>query len=239
MNNGEIKRKRSAYQTAFKLEVVEYAEANNNCAAACEFCINEKQVREWRKNKTLKDMPRSKKKCPTKCASFPELEKNLNNWVVECRQNGYIVTRTGIRLCALQMSKGNKYKSVKPSMFVASVGWCTRFMNHHGLCLRQDLEEKNQIFPKVYYKYQKEYAFERSQIGNMDKTPVTFDIPSNRTVTTVGEKTVLIKADDEKGSESEDDTADIYDDNASVAVTEAKFNELFGESETDSDFEGF
>lgn len=105
-NNGEIKRKRSAYHAAFKRKVVEYAEANNNCAAAREFCINEKQVREWRKNQTtLEDMPRSKKKCPTRCTSFPEVEKDLRNRVVECRQNGYIVTRTGIRLRALQMSK--------------------------------------------------------------------------------------------------------------------------------------
>ncbi|CAM4666710.1 unnamed protein product [Lepidochelys olivacea] len=134
MNNSEIKRKRSAYHAAFKLKVVEYAEANSNCTVAREFCINEKQVRDWRKNKTtLKDMPRSKKKCPMRCASFPELEKDLHNWVVECRQNGYIGTRNGIGLCALQMSKDDKYKSVKPSMFVASVGWCTRFMNCHGL----------------------------------------------------------------------------------------------------------
>ncbi|CAM5118805.1 unnamed protein product, partial [Eretmochelys imbricata] len=202
MNNGEIKRKRSAYHAAFKLKVVEYAEANNNCAAAREFCINEKQVREWRKNKTtLKDMPRSKKKCPTRCASFPELEKDLNNWVVECRQNGYIVTRTGIRLRALQMSKDDKYKSVKPSMFVASAGWCTRFMNRHSLCLCQrtkiaqklprDLEEKIESFQRFIIKYRKEYAFELSQIGNMDETPMTFDLPSNRTVTGVGEKTVF------------------------------------------------
>ncbi|EMP35464.1 hypothetical protein UY3_07428 [Chelonia mydas] len=49
----------------------------------------------------------------------------------------------------------------------------------------------------------------------------------------------MLQADDEKESESEDDTANIYDDNVGAAVTEAKFNELFGESETDSDFEGF
>ncbi|CAM5118802.1 unnamed protein product [Eretmochelys imbricata] len=49
----------------------------------------------------------------------------------------------------------------------------------------------------------------------------------------------MTEADDEKESESEDDTADIYDDNAGADVTEAEFNELFGESEADSDFEGF
>uniref|UniRef100_A0A8C0HJH9 HTH CENPB-type domain-containing protein n=1 Tax=Chelonoidis abingdonii TaxID=106734 RepID=A0A8C0HJH9_CHEAB len=202
MNNGEIKRERSAYHTAFKLKVVEYAEANNNCAAACEFCIKEKQVREWRKNKTtLKDMPRSKKKCPTRCASFPELEKDLNNWVVKCRQNGYIVNRT--RICALQMSKDNKYKSVKPSVFVESAGWCTHFINRHDFCLRQrtkivqkllrDLVIKIESFQRFIIKYRKEYAFELSQIGNMDKTLMTFDLLSNRMVTGVGEKTVLIK----------------------------------------------
>uniref|UniRef100_A0A452J4Z1 Brinker DNA-binding domain-containing protein n=1 Tax=Gopherus agassizii TaxID=38772 RepID=A0A452J4Z1_9SAUR len=104
-----------SYHAAFKLKVVEYMEANNNCAAAREFCINEKQktCHETRKN------------------------KDLNNWVVECLQNGYIVTRTGIGLRALQMSKDDKYKSVKVSAFVASAGCCTYFMNHDGLCLHQ------------------------------------------------------------------------------------------------------
>lgn len=204
MSSSEIKRKRSAYDAAFKLKVVDYAEANNNCAAAREFCVHEKQVREWRKNKTtLKDMPRGKKKCPTRCASFPGLEKDLNDWVVECRQNGSLVTRTGIRLRALQMSKDEKYKSEKPSVFVASAGWCTRFMNRHGLCLRQrtkivqklprDLEEKIESFQRFIIKHQKEFALELSQIGNMDETPMTFDLLSNRPVTGVDEKTVLIK----------------------------------------------
>uniref|UniRef100_A0A452GLB2 HTH CENPB-type domain-containing protein n=1 Tax=Gopherus agassizii TaxID=38772 RepID=A0A452GLB2_9SAUR len=233
MNNGEIKRKRSAYHTAFKLKVVEYAEANNNCAAACEICINEKQVREWRKNKTLKDMPRSKKKCPTRCASFPELEKDLNNWVVECRQHGYIVTRTGIRLHALQMSKGDKYKSVKLLMFVASVGWCTRFMNHHGRNLmKPDINLVSQWIKYAWVSIRSEMiekSFRKCCISNVvywSEDDAIFDDDST-------------EVDDEKGSESEDDTADIYDDNASAAVTEAEFNELFGESETDSDIEGF
>ncbi|KAG6923506.1 pogo transposable element with KRAB domain, partial [Chelydra serpentina] len=101
-------------------------------------------------------------------------------------------------------SKDDKYKSVKPSMLVASAGRCTRFMNRRGLCLRQrtkiaqklprDLEGKKvESFQRLIIKYRKEYAFELSQIGNMDKTPMTFNLLSNRTVTGVGEKPVLIK----------------------------------------------
>ena len=48
----QCKRKRYAYDAAFKSKVVNYAEATNNCAAAREFCVDEKQVREWRKDRT-------------------------------------------------------------------------------------------------------------------------------------------------------------------------------------------
>ena len=36
-------------------------------------------------------------------------------------------------------------------------------------------------------------GFELSQIGNMDETPMTFDLPSTRTVSAVGRKIVLIE----------------------------------------------
>uniref|UniRef100_A0A8C3SFD8 Brinker DNA-binding domain-containing protein n=1 Tax=Chelydra serpentina TaxID=8475 RepID=A0A8C3SFD8_CHESE len=200
--------KRSAYHGAFKLKVVEYAEANNNCTAAREFCINENQVREWQKNKILNDMPRSKKKCP-RCASFPELEKDLN--------------KTEICLCALQMSKDDKYKSVKLSMFVASAGWCTRFMNHHGLCLHQrtKIDAWVSIPLEMIEKSFRKCCISSTLDGSEDDAIFDDD--------TTG-------ADDEKESESKDNTDDIYDDSAGATVAKAEFNELFGESETDSDF---
>ena len=72
----QCKRKRSAYDAAFKSKVVNYAEANNNCAAAREFCVDEKQGKEWQKDRTtLEKIPQNKKSHPTStwCASFPEL----------------------------------------------------------------------------------------------------------------------------------------------------------------------
>ena len=82
-----------------------------------------------------------------------------------------------------------------PPNFVASAGWCTCFMNRNNLCLRQrtkisqklpkDLEEKINSFQKFIIKQRKETTFELDQIGNMDETPMTFDLPSNRTVSAV------------------------------------------------------
>lgn len=200
----QLKRKRTAYDAAFKLKVIERAEASNNSVASREFNVHEKQVREWRKNKAdLEVMPKSKKACRHGTASFPALEEDLNSWILECRQNGYVVTRTAIRLRALTMMKEEKYKTKDTPSFVASSGWCSRFMNRFGLCLRQrtkiaqklpkDLDEKVSSFHKFIIKQRKKHKYALSDIGNMDETPMTFDLPGNRTVAGIGNKTVLIR----------------------------------------------
>ena len=48
-----------------------------------------------------------------------------------------------------------------------------------------------------YHKYvinmRKKLCFEIGQLGNMDEVPLTFDVPSNKTVDVKGAKTVMIK----------------------------------------------
>ena len=86
-----------SYYVLFKLKVVSLAEEKNNTMAAHKFCVDEKQVREWQKQKAaLTEMPKTKRALRCDVATFSELEKELNVWVSECRQNGYIVTRTAI-----------------------------------------------------------------------------------------------------------------------------------------------
>ena len=68
-------------------------------------------------------MPRTKKAYRTGVAKFSELEKDLSEFVTECRQSGYIVTRNFIRLRALKMSKDEKYKTQESDNFLASAGW--------------------------------------------------------------------------------------------------------------------
>ena len=40
----------------------------------------------------------------------------------------------------------------------------------------------------------KKLFFEIGQLGNMDEVPLTFDVPSNKTVDVKGAKTIMIKA---------------------------------------------
>ena len=94
------------------------------------------------------------------------------------------MTRNLIRLRALKMSKDEKYKTKESDNFLASAGWCTRFMNRHGFCLRQrtkisqkfpkDLEEKIESFQRFIIKLRKEYNFDLSQIAKVDETTMTF-----------------------------------------------------------------
>ncbi|KAG7155007.1 Pogo transposable element-like 91 [Homarus americanus] len=81
------------YNASFKLKVVRFAKASNSSAAARKFGVNEKQVREWKVEEKLIDIPR------TKCAprrgkqQSPELEEKLFEWVNENRECGYVITR--------------------------------------------------------------------------------------------------------------------------------------------------
>ena len=56
------KRKRSSYETGFKLRVIKYAEEHGNRGAEREFSVSEKLVRFWRKQKeVLQSMPKTKR----------------------------------------------------------------------------------------------------------------------------------------------------------------------------------
>lgn len=53
--------KRMKYSAKYKLLVIKFAEETNNCAAARKYNVNEKLVRDWRKNADkLSQMPKSK-----------------------------------------------------------------------------------------------------------------------------------------------------------------------------------
>ena len=87
--------------------------------------------------------------------------------------------------------------------FLISSGWCTRFMKRNKLVLRQkmkisqrlpdDLEEKITSFQSFVIRARWSKNYSLVNIGNMDETPVWFDMPPSKTVDSVGAKTVLLK----------------------------------------------
>ena len=187
------------YTAQFKLRVVQFAEKSSNSKAGREFGVNEKLVHDWRRNvDKLQSMPRKKCADHRKKCYWPALEDEVAKWVTKQRQDGYIVTRNLIRLHAQVLAQKRNVAN-----FSGTNSWCTRFMKRHGLAIRQktkiaqklpnDLEEKIVSFQKYLINARKRDDYELVQIGNMDETPVWFDMPAARTVESCGVKTVLLK----------------------------------------------
>ena len=86
--SGNLKRKRCAYDTNFKLKVIQYSdECKNNRETSRKFNVSEKLVRDWKKAALdLEDLPRSKKARRGGKPSFPQEEKLIKEWVCEHRQ---------------------------------------------------------------------------------------------------------------------------------------------------------
>ena len=86
--------------------------------------------------------------------------------------------------------------------FLASNCWCTKFLRRKNLALRQKtkiaqklpehLDQKITSFHSFVIKSRRKGNYELVHIGNMDETPVWFDMPSARTVNEKGAKTVLV-----------------------------------------------
>ena len=186
------------YSAKLKLQVVKFAEDSNNCAASREFSVNEKLVRDWRRQvEKLKCMPRNKCANRGKQCQWPELEDSLGTWIEDQRRSGYIITRNLIRIKATAIACEKNLRNFK-----ATNSWCTRFLRRKNFVLRQktkiaqklleDLEEKITSFHRFIIKRRREMNYDLVHIGNMDETPVWFDMPSAKTVNSKGQKTVLV-----------------------------------------------
>lgn len=195
------KRKRCAYSASSKLKVVQFANENTNAAASRKFDIPESNIRLWRQQEhDLLEMPKAKEARRGKPAKHPDLEKELVEWVEAQRQNGLIITHEQVKMQAKKMSKdfGNLGEH-----FHASTGWCNNFLKRHSLVTRQktkisqklpqDLDDKVLSFQKFVIDLRKEQKFDLCHIGNMDETPMFFDMLSNRTVDRIGAKTVYVR----------------------------------------------
>jgi len=86
--------------------------------------------------------------------------------------------------------------------FLASNCWSTKFLRRKNLALRrktkiaqklpEDLDQKITNFHSFMIKRRRKENYQLVHIGNMDETPVWFDMPSARTVNAKGAKTVLV-----------------------------------------------
>ena len=106
---------RKTYTPYQKLEIMRFAEGNSNRSAMRKFDINESCVRQWRLQKeTIQKMYHEQQtsnrivsiKKPRIC--WPDLEKDLKDWIVENEDRGAILDPYEIKATAIEMAKKRK-----------------------------------------------------------------------------------------------------------------------------------
>ena len=202
-------KKRRQWSVREKLMVVHYYENNNRNARGTskKFHIQPKQVRDWTKKKEvlLAAAPHVAKLHPDKPAKYPNLENDLFAWISEKRANGIAITRKLITNKAISLSRNKEFLANNPGIagFKFSSKWLDGFLGRYdlGQCRRTivsqmlppDLVEIQNVFLSYIMYLRTQYNYQLKYIGNMDKTPMWFDLPSNSTINQKGAKTVSIR----------------------------------------------
>ena len=115
---------------------------------------------------------------------FPSLERELNDWIIQARANGIIVTGTRILIQAKLIAEKNGVE-----LFRGSKGWLSNFLARHDYSLRR-INSMGKDLPKdiskTIHKFidtceNKRANFTRAQIYNWDETHVELDSPSSYT----------------------------------------------------------
>lgn len=185
---------RKSYTAHFKLKVIKLAEEQGNRSASREFNVDEKNIRRWRREKTVLMVMKEHKRARRygKCL-WPELEKDLKKWVLNQRVEKRRVSTLGIRLKAIEMANEKNIEGFK-----GGKSWCNLFMKRSGLSVRtvtslgpdlpEDWEEKVTAFHHFVNSVKDGVNFEH--FGNMDEVACTFDAPDAKTVDTKGTQNV-------------------------------------------------
>ena len=100
----------------------------------------------------------------------------------------------------------NQFSNIYPGAsekFLASESWFYRFLRRYDFAMRRKtkigqklpthLDIKLLEFQQFIIKKQKQFEYELSEIGNMDETPVYFDMVGNLTIDKRGAKTVQVR----------------------------------------------
>jgi hypothetical protein len=191
-----------------KIAIITYHEkGHSKRSTAAKFKIEPKQLRDWlgKKQQLLKAQPGVKKLNTGSAPKFPALEAVLLEWIKERRNKQHAVSRTMVQMKAQSFAQQQEWQIMCPNLqsFAFSNKWLDGFMSRNKLSNRRrttiaqhlpdDLIEKQQEF-LAYVLYRRiEYNYPLTFIGNMDETPMTFDLPSNTTIDELGAHSISIR----------------------------------------------
>lgn len=202
-NNRSIitEKKRRSWNAREKIAIIMYHKnGHSKNKTATKFNIQTKQLRDWisKKPQLLRVQPGIKRLNKGASPKYPALETALVIWIKEQRKNQNAVSRSMIQIKAKTLAQQRQWQITCSGIqtFAFSNKWLDDLMSRNNLSnhrrttiaqrLPDDLIEKQQAFLAfvMYRRIQHDYPL--PLIGNMDETPVSFDLPSNTTIDELG-----------------------------------------------------
>ena len=189
--------------------ILHYAQrVQSKKAAAKRFDIKLKQIRDWEKKREqlMSSAPYIKKLHPERSPSLPELEKPLFQWLQNLRQESKAIIHNMVVKKAKKMAEADEMKQLYPTIqdFKFSNKWLDSFIGKYNLSNRrrttisqqlpEDLIEKQHSFLSFILYRRIQYDYPLNLIANLDKTSLSFDLPSSTTLELKGSKTVSIRS---------------------------------------------
>lgn len=199
-----------SYTISFKLDVLKkLSELHGNISATARFfCIPRSCVQDWLRQqdkleacRTDDDLVIRKRRCipssedtAKKRARCPAMEESLASWISEERKQGIPVSASHIKARAEDLLS----KSDGATNFKASNGWLERFTKRYKVVNRsvtsvgQKVPDNARELCHCFFKFHESVigGIELKNIGNMDETPMYFDLPQNKTYDFKGVKHV-------------------------------------------------
>ncbi|GFT36487.1 hypothetical protein TNCV_2991151 [Trichonephila clavipes] len=128
-----MKRKGVSYTADFKLNAVEKANEVGNREAARFFNIDESNIRLWRRNKTNFEIAIDVKgPIVVENPHWPELEAEINKWILKERDDGKTVSTVSTRMKARVI-----VREMNIVNFYGGPTWCYRFMKRNNLVVQR------------------------------------------------------------------------------------------------------
>lgn len=135
----------------------------------------------------------------------PDLESELADWVRAQRNELKPVSRSMVQIKVTTLAKSQKYISQYPNIgqFRWSSKWLSGFLRRYNFSNRRrttvvqhlpaDLEAQRHEFLNFVQYHHLQHNYSLQLMGNMDETPLAFDMPNNVTINDIGSKTVGIR----------------------------------------------
>jgi transposase-like protein len=175
-------------------------------ATANKYEIEPKQVRDWKNKKTnlMCAAPYVQKLNIGARPKYLQLEEELLEWVRDLRRQLKTVTRYMIGAKARSLAHKQEYRSLYPDIHKCQFShkWVDGFMSRHSLVNRrrttvaqrlpEEYNEQQQNFLSYLLYLRTEHDYPLNLIGNMDETPMAFNLPSQTTIEERGKRTVSI-----------------------------------------------